>query len=111
MQHLPEWNIAPAKEQNCTISFRADTAIGQSSQKTWHENFCRSAEYKFKSHEICPLEIKTSCQAGPGYNTKKESKDVVKDYTTKTIVMPLTPLLQKLYGRKQKNTETKSLNR
>lgn len=29
---LPEGNIVPAKEQNWTINFRAETAIGQSSQ-------------------------------------------------------------------------------
>ena len=29
---LPEGNTVPVKEQNCTINFRAETAIGQSSQ-------------------------------------------------------------------------------
>lgn len=29
---IPETNTDPVKEQNCTISFRAETAIGQSSQ-------------------------------------------------------------------------------
>lgn len=31
-KNLPETNMVPVKEQNCTISFRAETAIGQSSQ-------------------------------------------------------------------------------
>lgn len=86
---LPEWNIVPAKEQNCTISFRADTAIGQSSQNAWHENFCRSAAYKFKSHEMWPLETKTSHQAGPGYKHQRRENNSCAAYTIKKEVQSI----------------------
>lgn len=47
---IPERNTGPVKEQNCTISFRAETATGQSIQYPSYENFSLNAAYKFKSH-------------------------------------------------------------
>lgn len=72
-KYSPERNMVPVKEQNCTISFRADTARGQSSQKPPFENFSLSAAYKPKSHPTWPLESKTSRHAGPGYKQRRLS--------------------------------------
>lgn len=66
MNILPDGNIVPDKEHNCTTSCLAETDNGESNHKISDKCCWRTVAYKFKSQRVCPLDNIASCHEGPG---------------------------------------------